>query len=175
MGDGVEGREAHESFMPVGFRLLAAEFLSAAGDIQVIGDYSTVKSFLYCKSIELSLKAFLLAKKVPVSRFKGRKGIGHDLERAMKEAELQGLADIVDIPVAYKEEIRKANLYYVTKQGFEYIDNYEVLMRWRSVSDFPSIEVLSEFASSLVDKLSEVCMEATWDLIEKAKEKKRSG
>jgi hypothetical protein len=164
----VRGREAYTCFMPLGFHILASEFLEAAGDIQVRGDFSLVQGFLYCRSIELSLKAFLLAKSVPVSRLKGRKGIGHDLDRGLKEAELQGLVDIVEIPSIYKEELRKANDYYATKQGFEYMDDYDVLMRWRSVSDFPSIEVLSEFASTLVAKLGEICVKSVRDLVEKA-------
>jgi hypothetical protein len=171
----VRGREAYTCFMPLGFHILAREFLGAAEDIQVKGDFSLVQGFLYCRSIELSLKAFLLAKNVPVSRFKGRKGIGHDLNRGLKEAELKGLVDIVEIPSIYKEELRKANDYYATKQGFEYMDDYDVLMRWRSVSDFPSIEVLSDFASRLVAKLGKVCEESVRDLIEKAREGKLHG
>jgi hypothetical protein len=162
----VRGREGFRRFMPVGFYLLAKEYLEAAGDIRVRGDYSLVQGFLYCRSIELSLKAFLLAKNVPVNRFKGRKGIGHDLDAGLEEAELQGLVDIVEIPSIYKEELRKANSYYATKQGFEYLDDYDVLMRWRSVSDFPSVEVLSEFASTLVSKLWGICVKSVGGLAE---------
>jgi len=135
----------------------------AGKDFQAIDD-SPVHYFLYCKSIELSLKGFLLAKNVPITILKGKKGIGHDLEKALKEAESRGMLDIVEIPCLYREELRKANYYYVKKQGFEYCDNYEVLRKW---GDLPSLKVLCEFASNLVERLEKVCFEAMQTLVEK--------
>lgn len=151
----VRGRGAFMS--PSMFHFYAREFAKAAEGFQMIGDFSPVPYFLYCRSIELSLKAFLLAKNVSITRLKGRKGVGHDLERALEEAELQGLLDIVEIPCHYKEELKKANYYYVKKDGFEYFESYEVFVRW---DDLPSLKVLSEFASFLVAKLKKPCEEA---------------
>jgi len=141
--------------MPVMFHDFARDFLKAAEGCQVTGDFSPVPCFLYCKSIELSLKAFLLAENVPVTKLKGKRSVGHNLERALEEAELQGLFDIVEIPRQYKEELRKANYYYVEK-AFEYVDNYKVMMMR---VDLPSLKVLFEFASILVEKLEKVCYE----------------
>ena len=153
-----KGYEHFICFSPLGFHILAGQYLCAAKDFKTVRD-SPVHYFLYCKSIELSLKAFLLAKNVPMDIIKGKKGVGHNLNRAMKEAELRGVLDIVEIPGMYREELGKANYYYVTKQGFEYCDNYEVLRRW---GDLPSLRVLCEFASNLVDKLHKVCFESVW-------------
>jgi len=129
-----------------------------------------VKCFLYCKSIELSLKAFLLAKNVPVGRLRGKKGIRHDLVKGLEEAELRGLGDVVRIRRTYKEELRKANGYYAAKQGFEYMDDCDVLMKWRGVGDFPNIEVLCKFARTLVERLGGICVRSALDSIEKARD-----
>ncbi len=164
--DVVRGKSAFRCAIPIMFHRFADEFLKAAEGFEVTGDFSPVACFLYCKSIELSLKAFLLAKSVPVSRFKGKRGIGHDLERALEEAEVLGLVDIIEIACHYKEELRKANYYYVEK-GFEYVDNYELMMK---VADFPSLKVLSEFASMLVAKLEKICFESVHTFVERSRE-----
>jgi hypothetical protein len=151
---------------PFFFHTLATDFLRAGEGFEMSGDFSPVHYFLYCRSIELSLKAFLLAKKVSITRVK--KWVGHDLERALKEAELQGLLNIVEIPWGYKEELKKANYYYKKKQGFEYADDFRVLMRFGSV--VPSLKVLYEFDSMLVEKLSGVCNECVEILTKKFRE-----
>ena len=160
----VRGRSAFRCMSPFGFHVLANKFMEAAKLCQTTGDSSPVPYFLCCRSIELSLKAFLLAKNVSINRLKGRKGVGHDLERALEEAELQGLLNIVEIPCHYKEELRKANYYYAKKQGFEYCDGYEVMT---GRAKLPSLKVLSEFATTLVDKLDWVCSESIRKLAEK--------
>jgi hypothetical protein len=161
---------AYRYLKPFMFHSLASDFLKAAEGFQTKGNFSPVHYFLYCRSIELSLKAFLLAKDVSIARIKSRKWIGHDLERALEEAELRGLLDIVEINRQYKEELRKANYYYKSKQGFEYADDYEVLIRFGDV--LPSRKVLSEFASKLVEKLDGVCNECVHNLTKKSTEGK---
>ena len=154
---------------PIMFHFYALEFARAAEDFQMIGDFSPVPYFLYCRSIELSLKAFLLAKGVPVTKFKEKGGIWHNLEGALEEAESQGLLDIVEIPRHYKEELKKANYYYKRKGGFEYFVSYEVFVRW---DDLPSLKVLSEFASFLVAKVKKPCDESMRILADKYGRKK---
>lgn len=156
-------RIGYTRLRPFFFHSLARDFLTAAQAFEVAADFSPVHYFLYCRSIELSLKAFLLAKKVPISKIK--KEVGHDLEKGLKEAESLGLADIVEIPWRHKEELRKANYYYRSKQGFEYADDYVVLMKFGSI--VPSLNVISELDSMLVEKLSGVCSECVHVLAEK--------
>ena len=163
----VRGRGAFIS--PIMFHFYAHEFARTAEGFQMIGDFSPVPYFLYCRSIELSLKAFLLAKNVSITRLKSRKLVGHDLEKALEEAESQGLLDIVEIPRHYKEELKKANYYYVKKDGFEYFESYEVFVRW---DDLPSLKVLSEFASFLIAKLRKPCDESMRILADKYGRKK---
>lgn len=159
---------AYRRLKPFMFHALGSDFLKAAGDFQIQGDSSPVHYFLCCKSIELSLKAFLLTKGVSMSKLKSRKWVGHDLERALEEAELRGLLDIVEVTCQCKEELRKANYYYKSKQGFEYADEEEVLMRFGR--EFPSGKVLYELASTLVEKLRDVCSECIYSLLaEKSK------
>lgn len=142
-----KGYEHFICFSPLGFHILAGQYLLAAKDFKTI-DNSPVHYFLYCKSIELSLKAFLLAKGVPVGMLKGRKktGIGHDLEAALREAESRGLGDFVEIARESREELRKANDFYVVK-GLEYADDEEVML---GRGYFPDPKVLSKFARVLV-------------------------
>lgn len=160
----VRDRNALICTRPVMFHFFADDFLKAAEGSQMTGDFAPVPCFLYCKSIELSLKSFLLAKNVDGTKV--RRNIGHNLERALEEAESQGLYDIVEIPCEYKEELRKANYYYKDK-AFEYLDSYEVMMKR---VDLPSNSVLSKLASMLVAELGRVCFEAVHTLAEKSGE-----
>jgi hypothetical protein len=161
---------AYRRLKPFMFHALGSDFLKAAGDFQMRGDSSPAHNFLCCKSIELSLKAFLLTKGVSMSKLKSRKWVGHDLERALEEAELKGLLDVVEITCQWKEELTKANYYYKSKQGFEYADEEEVLMFGK---ELPSGKVLYELASTLVEKLRGVCSECIYSLLaEKSKMEK---
>lgn len=158
----VSGYRAFICMRPSSFLHMANAYLSAAEGCEMGDGVWRVKLFLYCKSIELSLKAFLLAKDVHVNDLKRR--IGHSLERGMEEAKLLGLLDIVEVPCLYKEEVRKANYYYVSKQGTEYLDDYDLVMKG---GHFPSLKVLSEFASILVVKLEKPIRELQEILVDK--------
>ena len=164
----VRGRDAFRCMMPWAFHRYASEFMKAAKSLGKKDKFPPVGYFLYCKSIELALKAFLLTKNMTVNMLKGKKGIGHDLERALDEAERQGLLNIVEVPYCYKEELRKANYYYEGK-AFEYYDNYEAMTK---AGEELSIEVLSEFSSILVEKLKKFCLESAEDLAKKSREGK---
>jgi HEPN domain-containing protein len=161
----------HNAFVqmtPLLFRRYADEFREAASDMG--SDFTPVQCFLYCKSIELSLKAFLLAKGTPVAMLKGRKktGIGHDLEAALREAESRGLGDFVQIGPESREELRKANDFYEVK-GFEYADNEEVML---DLGYFPDPKVLSRFARVLIWAFEDFWVGSKEGLAEKSRESK---
>jgi len=82
--------------------------------------FSPVPYYCFSRSIELSLKAFLLAKNESLDSLK--RPIGHDLEKALEKAVSLGLPDIVVISSHHKAELKKANCYYSEKagKGFEY-------------------------------------------------------
>jgi len=143
---------------PLGFHRYAVEFLRAAQGSKINDGFSPVPYYLICRSIELAMKAFLLAKGVPKKRLKER-NLGHDLEKVLEKAISMGLDEVVSISPQHKEELKKANNYYASK-GFEYFEVIKAVMGYRNLPDIP---VLSDFATLLVTKLEPVCLQATDD------------
>jgi hypothetical protein len=141
---------------PLGFHRYAAEFLRAAHDFQGNGGFSPVPYYLFCRSTELALKAFLLAKGIPKKSLKER-NLGHDLEKVLKKAISMGLAEVISISPRHMEELRKANNYYASK-GFEY---FEVIKAATGHQNLPDLPILSDLASLLVSKLEPICLQAT--------------
>lgn len=161
----VKGHDAFRCMMPLVFLDYANDFVKAGRSLGMKHSFPPVSYYLYCKSIELSLKAFLLTENKQVNTRK----IHHDLESALEKAERRGLLNIVEIPCRYKEELRKANYFYKEK-AFDYFDNYEVMRK--EIGTEMSSEVLYEFASMLVEKLRKVCSESSYNLVKKAQEGK---
>jgi len=141
---------------PLGFHRYASEFLRAAQGFKINDGFSPVPYYLICRSMELSLKAFLLAKGFPKKRLKERK-LGHDLEKILKKAISIGLDKFVPLSPQHTEELEKANKYYASK-GFEY---FEVIKAMTGYRNLPDISVLTDFATLLVTKLEPVCLQAT--------------
>jgi len=141
---------------PLGFHRYASEFLRATKDFKINDGFSPVPYYLICRSLELALKAFLLAKGVPQKRLKER-NLGHDLEKVLKKAISMGLDKVLSITPQHEEELKKANNYYASK-GFEY---FKVIRAMTGYRDLPDISVLSDLASLLVTKLESLCWKAT--------------
>jgi hypothetical protein len=141
---------------PLGFHRYASEFLRAAQGFKVNDGFSPVPYCLVCRSMELSLKAFLLAKGFPKKRLKER-NLGHDLEKILKKAISMELDKFVTLSTQHTEELIKANKYYSSK-GFEY---FEVVKAMTGYRNLPDISVLADFATILVNKLEPVCLKAT--------------
>ncbi len=141
---------------PLGFHRYASEFLRAAQGFKINDGFSPVPYYLICRSMELSLKAFLLAKGFPKRRLKER-NLGHDLEKILKKAISMGLDKFFSLSPQHTEEIRKANKYYASK-GFEY---FEVIKAMTGYRNLPDISVLTDFATLLVTKLEPFCLQAT--------------
>jgi hypothetical protein len=70
---------------PLGFHRYASEFLRAAQGFKINDGFSPVPYYLICRSMELALKAFLLAKGLPKKKLKER-NLGHDLEKVLNKA-----------------------------------------------------------------------------------------
>jgi len=141
---------------PLGFHRYASEFFRAAQDFKINDGFSPVPYYLICRSVELALKAFLLAQGVPKRTLKERT-LGHDLEKVLKKAVSLGLDQVVSITPQHKEELGKANNYYASK-GFEY---FEVTRAATGYPNLPDLRVLSDFASLLITKLKPLCLQAT--------------
>lgn len=147
-------------FSTVGFHKYAAEYLEA-GKLFVQSreksfGYTPVPYFLYSKSIELSLKAYLLSKKFPKKEL-GSRGINHDLEKALSEAKLMQIEKLIAFTLKDEETIKKANSYYKSK-GFEYCEKAEIISKaMNGYPDLPDLNCLENLATKLVINLEEHC------------------
>ena len=113
-------------------------------------NYSPVPYYLYCHSIELSLKAFLLAQATPYDRLFS---LSHNLDAILREARLVGLDSIAPLSPAETAELTKANSIYATK-GFEYLDLANL---FRGRKHLPELRVLARVTTKLVKALETTC------------------
>lgn len=143
---------AHLFISPVGFLLYASQFLDAARATERQKYFSPVPYYLYCRSIELSLKAFLLSKGVQRDNLKHR-SLGHDLEKIWARACAFGIRDIVHVSLDQEACLKQANRYYRTK-GFEY---FEVSLAVRGYKGLPALDVLDSLSDLLMIELRPCC------------------
>ena len=145
---------------PISFLQYASEWLYAAraiapGPSFPSVPYSPVPYFLYCRTIELALQAFLLAKTESdpnIDRAKELKSreLGHNLVKVLAKARTLGLDQDVATTPEHGKEVARANKYYQSK-GFEYFELKTLMTRSR---DLPDLQVLADFASLLVTRNS---------------------
>ena len=142
---------------PIGFHHYASEFAAFARQAQagLGGTFSPVPYYLYCRSLELVLKAFLLAKGVAKNDLKGR-NLHHDLQKNLLKARALGLEQTDPFAAHWEDEIRKANVYYARK-GFEYFD---VIAAARGYPQLPALDALNEIVTALLERLEPICLAA---------------
>jgi hypothetical protein len=160
---------------PTGYRFFAGQFLRAAtgladpgaNAVAIVGapvgmpdsdrDRSPVKYFLLCKSVELSLKAYLLAKKIPAKLLGSKtQGYGHDIIRLLTEAETHSLSDTVSLSASEKQAVIEAEPYY-TERVFDYFNVKEAL------AGYPRGPVLADLqaaAERLYEGVRQACEDA---------------
>ncbi len=129
-------------------RHYAGDFLSAAKDFKApVNRFSPVPYYLICHSIELSLKSFLFT-----AGFKkaDRRRLNHDLEKALRASEDNGLGIHLPIVANDRELIRRANRLYPKKE-FEYFESLETIY---DPHDF-KIDELALFAQKLFDGIED--------------------
>lgn len=80
---------------PMAFHRYASKFFHAAKSLDSFDGFSMVQFYLYCQSVELALKGFLLEKDFPNKDLK--KKIRHNLKKLRKQAEELGLNDHVTL------------------------------------------------------------------------------
>ena len=139
---------------PIGFHNYASDFATWANRSRTEKSqfFSPVPYYLYCRSIELVIKAFLLAKGMTKKQLKTRK-FGHDLTALLIEAKKLGLEDIVVIESEWEIELSKANDYYF-KKDFEY---FNVTFGYHGL---PSLAALNELSEKLLKSLKRICQDA---------------
>ena len=136
----------HYNMTPFGFHKYASDYLIAADswtkNIMKEG-YSPVPYFLYSRSIELGLKAYLLAKKLSL---KSVIKCSHDLNMTLNLAKLNFLDSFVTMSSDEEKHITLANEIY-SKKGFEY---FFILNHVTGIDKFPSLTVLHQYSNKLL-------------------------
>lgn len=135
---------------PFGFNKYAQDYFIAAEKWTKNKEYSPVPYFLYCRTIELGLKAFLLAKGEKINWIKIR--LGHDLTKTLKRAKNNSLYDWVETTEEDENQIRIANKYYKTK-GFEY---FFILNHVTGLKNLPKLEIIKSYAEKLLTGIKEL-------------------
>ncbi len=142
---------------PLGFHKYASDFLRAADSVEMSDAFNPVPYYLCCRSLELILKALLLAKGVPLNDLKG-KSLSHDLILILRRARSLGLNDLVVVTRLQENEIRKANDYYkIPLKGFEY---FRVGRLISSYPDLPEVGILTEVSQNMIRSLEDLCLNA---------------
>ena len=136
---------------PLGFHRYASEFFRAARAFDGNASFSPVPYYLYCRSLELSFKAFLLGKSVSHKEIK--EDIRHNLIDALNKSKALGLGQFVTIGPDQERELQKANDYYVSK-GFEY---FQITKAARGYPDLPDLPILDDLAGALLTNLECYC------------------
>jgi hypothetical protein len=138
---------------PYGFRRFAEDFLTASRAVTGKPDRRppSVRFFLIYKSIELSLKAFLLTKGFELKTLAHPKKFGHRIERLYEAAVANGLRDVVSISQEQEEAIHVGKDYYLNRQ-FDYFDMFETITGFKGE---PSLDALDSAAESLVTGLEQ--------------------
>ncbi len=143
---------------PIGFHRYASEFATWARQAHAgMGDkFSPVPYYLYCRSLEMVVKAFLLAKGVTQKELMKKGVLGHDLCKILLRAKELDLEQVVPFKPRWEAEVEKANGYYVDK-GFEY---FKVVTAVRGYPNLPELDILNELVSTLLIRLEHVCLNA---------------
>lgn len=138
---------------PVGFAVYADQFRKAAQSIREDAKFTPVPYYLYCRALELIVKAFLLTKGHELSELKAE--YGHDLVALWKAAVKDGLADAVpELPPEIESVLALINPYYKGK-AFEYFD----FERWaHGYEDLPSLHLLGDSTAMLIEQLRPYCI-----------------
>ena len=142
----IQPETGHIYITPTGFLVYAQNFYSAAIKWETDGNYSPVPYFLFCRSIELGLKAFVLAKgeKMEVVKLK----IRHNIDFALEKALNYSLADFLLTTEEEKKELQKANIYYNDK-GFEYFNIKNLFGK----NDLLELEILKQYSEKLLKEI----------------------
>jgi len=139
----------HYNMTPFGFHKYASDYFVAADTWtkNIIKEgYSPVPYFLYSRSIELGLKAYLLAKKQSLTTVIK---CNHDLIKALNKAKLNSLDSFVITSSDDEKHITLANNIY-SKKGFEY---FYIINHVTGKEKFPNISVLHDYSEKLLKNI----------------------
>lgn len=152
---------AYVRMPPVGAYLHARAFQAAADTSKDHPDrMSTVTGFLYCRAIELGLKAYLFARGVRIPRSIRHT---HDLGLLLIETHARGLDLVISLTRAEMDVIRTAGAHYLENK-LSYFDLFFAVRGPKL-----PLEELGAVTTRLLDALKAPCFEAsdapTWSPI----------
>jgi len=150
----IKAKTAHINVSPRGFLAYATDFSNAYESYKSDNSFSPASYYLVCRSLELSMKSFLLAKGMTRQEIKDRRKYGHDLKKLLRKAEELGINKVSPISDAQEEQIVKANNWYARK-GFEYFELQNIVDGRETL---PNLEVLTKIARCLVKNLKPLCL-----------------
>lgn len=140
---------------PFGMHRYASEFLQAALLFKAKHKgFTPVPYYLICRSIELSLKAFLLARGVDRTFLK--KKLGHDITVALHRAERECLSSVVKLRSNERDAIQQVNELYKEKK-FEYFEDLGPIFGF---TPMPDLILLTSFAKRLLANTEQLCIAA---------------
>ena len=134
--------------------LIAEDFLSAAKALDGRARWTPARTFLACRAVELSLKAFLTLQGITLETLTGGR-YSHDLESLLWEADKQGLGSSVNLDTEMRAEIVRASPYYAEK-----VFEYPALVEAAAYPKWPETDRLIAAGEVLVTTLRPQCMAA---------------
>jgi hypothetical protein len=146
---------------PVGFALYAHEFFIAGASIPENSrsrgntKFTPVPYYLFCRALELILKAYLLAEDPSLNEQKLKKSYGHDLEALWREAKKHRLMMVLGASSTdFERDLKNANAYYKAK-AFEYFD----FSRWaHNYEDLPPFARFRDEVERIVEETKKYCV-----------------
>src|SRR5215510_8907517 len=114
----IRPQTGHYFFSPFGFISYSEDFYEACCSYVTRRPFSPAKYYMACRSIELSLKAFLLLKGVTRDELKS---LGHDLDKILRRCKKLEISSLVCISASQELYIEALNKWYARK-GFEYFE-----------------------------------------------------
>jgi hypothetical protein len=149
----ITAQTGHYFFSPFGFISYSEDFYEACCSHVTPRPFSPAKYYMACRSIELSLKAFLLLKGVTRHQLK-KKPLQHDLHEILKRCKELGISSLVSMCSSQELHIEALNKWYARK-GFEYFELENL-----GGTPLPSITEVQELANLLIEGLKEPCKNA---------------
>lgn len=148
----IKPKTAHITMGPTGFVVYARDFLNAYESFETDKPFSPAKYYLVCRSVELSLKSYLLLENVPIKKVKY--DLSHNLHKMLRKTKELGIDTVVGITDEEKAEIEKANSWY-NRKGFEYFDIQNIV---EGKDTLPNLNIMFNLANRLINILKPICL-----------------
>jgi hypothetical protein len=149
----------HIKLSDVGFLKYSINFFEAENDLKKTEKkHNPVPYFLLCKSIELSLKAYLLFLDFSKKQLK-EESLGHNIYKLLEKVEEQE-ESIISLNKVQKENLIRAEIFYGNKtKSFEYFNIDFAAHGFEKITnsiynniELPDIKIMRKIAKELIEK-----------------------